>query len=153
MACSWPNEGCRWVRIGRSERAHLGNGSLKCLTTAVKGHTLLSVHGMTQQLLYIKVIWTGISFFFFFSVVNFGNWGKLGDIGAAWGPPGDREPYIVATQQSTYVNAVGDGGWWNMYNAIVTLPIPSDQGWDVPRNNFKHLIFCTGPPDNQRVDW
>ena len=49
-------------------------------------------------------------FFSFFSVVNFGNWGKLGDIWAAWGPPGDREPYIVATQQSTYVNAVGDGG-------------------------------------------
>jgi hypothetical protein len=43
-------------------------------------------------------------------VVNFGNWGKLGDIWAAWGPPGDREPYIVATQQSTYVNTVGEEG-------------------------------------------
>jgi len=53
---------------------------------------------------------TGMSFFLFFSVVNFGNWGKLGDIWAAWGPPGDSEPHIVPSQQSTYVNAVGDGG-------------------------------------------
>jgi hypothetical protein len=34
-------------------------------------------------------------------IIFFGNWGKLGDIWAAWGPPGDSERYIVPTQQST----------------------------------------------------
>ena len=52
--------------------------------------------------------------FFFFSVVDFWKSEKLGDIWAAWGPPADREPYIVATQQSTYVNAVRNGGQRNL---------------------------------------
>ena len=38
-----------------SARIRWKDGSLVCLTTAVEGHKLLSVHGMTQQLLYIMV--------------------------------------------------------------------------------------------------
>jgi hypothetical protein len=30
---------------------------------------------------------------------------------------------------------------------MVTLLTPSDQGWDVPKNNFKYPIFCTRPSD------
>jgi hypothetical protein len=41
-------------------------------------------------------------------VVDFWKLEKLEDIGGSWGNPGNIEPYIVATQQSTYVNAFID---------------------------------------------
>jgi hypothetical protein len=43
-------------------------------------------------------------------VVDFWKLEKLEDIEGSGRNPGNIEPYIVATQQSTYVNAVGDGG-------------------------------------------
>jgi hypothetical protein len=54
-------------------------------------------------------------FFFLFSVVDFWKLEKLEHIEGSGRNPGNIEPYIVATQQSTYVNAVGDGGVRNMY--------------------------------------
>ena len=43
-------------------------------------------------------------------MVDFWKLEKLEHIEGSGRNLGNREPYIVATQQSTYVNAVGDGG-------------------------------------------
>jgi hypothetical protein len=53
---------------------------------------------------------TIMSFFFSFSVVDLRKLEKLEHIEGSGRKPGNIEPYIVATQQSSYVNAVGDGG-------------------------------------------
>jgi hypothetical protein len=47
-----------------------------------------------------------MSFFFLFSVVDFWKLEKLEDTEGSGRNPGNREPYIFATQQSTYVNTV-----------------------------------------------
>ena len=59
-------------------------------------------------------------------MVDFWKLEKLEDIGGSWGNLGNIEPYIVATQQSTYVNVVRHQSASDVLNAMVTLLTPSD---------------------------
>jgi hypothetical protein len=70
------------------------------------------------------------------------------DIRATWGHLGYSEPYMVPSQQSTYVHAISHA--WKGLEPVQEcnrpiLPEPSDQGWDVPKNTFKHLFFLHTP--------
>jgi hypothetical protein len=126
-----------WARASRQD------GSLKCLTTAVEGRKLLSVHGKTQQMLYPMVIWRAWDFSFLFRWFIFGNWRngghrrKLGESG--------QYRTLHSCHSAIYLRKRLHI-WSDLIRRVKCNGRTTRTIWpglDVPKNNFKKPIFCT----------